>query len=342
MELSNVFCYFSPVAKGSTEDISDKIKHTIIGESHDVYLKMLQLIASVKKECDLNIIFTSTGENQNNETRNMIINIIREKTVSSGIPLVAWLSKNTDNKSKSGLVFILLGKNNNSDFFILARFPAEEGIVINDKRNGIKVQVLDEVFLKNSHRYKMAYFEGISLKGDFWKGLAVDKQINESAIGVREVSEYWIKDFLKCDLEMTSKRGSILVAKSLRSILGSKIEDTDKEKIIEAAISVKTLNGKKTTIRKMIDDLGIEKNIANKIIDQLPNREVADKVFHFDVSYFTGIFNLRVKYLNTGAVIMAPNEEFDNIFNQNYVAESGMTRYITEGFTTNEAVRTKI
>lgn len=342
MELKKVYCYFSPVAKGIEGSIIEKIKYTEIKDTHDVYLKMLQLINSVKRECDLNIIFSSSSEKQNNTTRNMIIDIITNKSIENGLPLIEWLSKNTDNKSKSGLVFILIGNDNEDQFIIITRYPAEEGIIISDKKNNIKVEILDEVFLKNSHRYKMAFFEGQSYQGDFWKGLAVDKQVNDSSLGIREVSEYWIKDFLKCDLEMTSKRGSILVAKTFRALLGSKIDNSDKEEIVKAAISIKTLQGKKITIRNMIRDLDIDDQIAEKIIKQLPNKEVAEQVFHFDMQYFNGIFNLRVKYLNTGAIIVAPNEEFDEIFNQEKVAESSLTRYTTEGYTTNETIRTKI
>jgi hypothetical protein len=342
VELRKAFCYFSPIGKGSKDNIREQIKCTEIKESHDVYIKLLQLLENVKKECDLNIIFTSDGEKQNNSTRDMLLSIIETEEIDDGIPLVEWLSLNTDNKSKSGLVFIIIGSDNKDTFILIARFPAEEGMVINDSQKRIKVKVIDEVFLKNSHRYKMAFFEGESKKGDFWKGLAVDRQINDTAAAIREASEYWIKNFLKCTLEMTSKRGSIMVAKSFRQILNSNLEDIDKQRIIEAAIGAKTLNGKKTSISKLITDLGIEDRIGKKIIERLPTRAAAEQVFHFDIQYFTGIFNLRVKYLNTGAVIIAPNDEFEDLFQPEKVAENGLTRYTTEGITTNETVKAKV
>ena len=88
MELTKLFCYFSPVAKGATESIIDKIKYTEIEESHDVYFKMLQLLDSVKKECDLNIIFSSNGEKQKNDTRDMSIEIVDKTSIESGLPLI--------------------------------------------------------------------------------------------------------------------------------------------------------------------------------------------------------------------------------------------------------------
>lgn len=342
MELRKAFCYFSPVAKGSKDNIRDMIKCTEIDETHDVYIKLLQLVENVKKECDLNIIFISEGEEQYNTTRNMLLDVLKTEKIEDGIPLIEWLSLNTDNKSKSGLVFILIGSDNKDTFIIIARFPAEEGMVINSNQKRIKVKVIDEVFLKNSHRYKMAFFEGESRKGDFWKGLAVDRQINDTVAAIREASEYWINNFLKCSLEMTSRRGSTIIAKTFRSILNSNLENDKKQKIIEAAIGAKALNGKKTSITKLIADLGIEDEIGNEIISRLPSKAAAEQVFHFDIQYFSGVFNLRVKYLNTGAVIIAPNDEFEELFSPKMVAENGLTRYTTEGITTNETVKAKV
>jgi hypothetical protein len=36
---------------------------------------------------------------------------------------------------------------------------------------------------------------------------------------IKEISEYWIKDFLKSELKMNSKRGSRIVAKALRKVI---------------------------------------------------------------------------------------------------------------------------
>lgn len=342
MEIEKVFCFSSPVGKVSDELWKKYIKHTEIQEDHDVFNKMVQLVADVKKDCNLNIKFTSTDGKQDNEVRNMIINIVKSKDANTIRPLVERLSSKTDNKSKSGLVFIIIGNINKNTFIIIARFPAEEGIVVNDKDKKIKVEIIDEVFLKNSHRYKLVYFEGKSVQGDFWKGLALDKQINESVNYIREISDYWIYDFLQCELEMTSKRGSTLLAKTFRSALNSDLPDSDKEDLIKLSLGIKQFDGKKTSIKTILKKVNMSEAIQEKIIKSLPNREVADTIFDFSSIHFNGIFNLRVKYLDTGAIIIGPNDVFDNLFNPLLVADSGITRYTTEGITTNETVRSKI
>jgi hypothetical protein len=342
MTIEKIFCVFSPVGKKDEGNWKDKIKHTEIKSDHAIYAQMMKIANNVKTECDLNIIFKSDEEKQKNIVRNMIIDIMAKKDIVSVLPLIERLSQFTDNKSKSGLVFILLGTIEDKNYFLISRYPAEEGIIFNKGKGKIDVEILDEVFLKNSHRYKLAFFEGKSLAGEFWKGLAIDKQINEASTSIRETSEYWLGDFLQCSLEMTNKRGSTLFAKSLRVVLGDDISEKSKEDVVKMTLGLNKYNKKKISINKILEENQVEKDLAEKIISKLPNKEVAEKVFQFSLNDFSSIFNLRVKYLDTGAILVAPNERFGEIFTQINLQEKGLVRYTTEGVTTNETVRSRL
>lgn len=47
--------------------------------------------------------------------------------------------------------------------------------------------------MKNAYSYKAVVYQHTSLTNGFWTGRAVDKQIESRE---REVSQYWINDFL--------------------------------------------------------------------------------------------------------------------------------------------------
>ena len=197
--IEKAFCYFSPVGKGIEPFLIESIRHFEIEKDEPMFSKLQEITDKSERLCEITIKFVSTGVKQENETRDMFITLLREKKLDNGLPIIEWLSKNTDKSSKCGLVFIVIGKNGEKDFVLIARYPSEEGIIL---QQDDKVEIIQDVFLKNSHRYKLAYFEDASLQNGFWKGIAIDKQLNEAASS-KLISDYWIKNFLRCELELT-------------------------------------------------------------------------------------------------------------------------------------------
>lgn len=197
--IEKAFCYFSPVGKGIIPFPVDTIRHFEINKDELMFSKLQEITDKAEKLCEITIKFVSNGSKQQNETRDMFINLLREKQLNNGLPIIEWLSKNTDKSSKCGLVFILMGKNGEKKFILIARYPSEEGIILQKED---KVEIIQDVFLKNSHRYKLAYFEDESLQNGLWKGIAIDKQLNDT-VSSKLISDYWIKNFLRCELELT-------------------------------------------------------------------------------------------------------------------------------------------
>lgn len=159
-EIEKAFCYFSPVGKGIEPFSVDSIRHFEIKEDELMFSKLQEIANKAEHLCEISIKFISTGTKQKNETRDMLIELMKEKELDKGLPIVEWLSRNTDKSSKCGLVFILIGKDKEKDFILIARYPSEEGIILQKED---KVEIIQDVFLKNSHRYKLAYFEDESL-----------------------------------------------------------------------------------------------------------------------------------------------------------------------------------
>ena len=67
--------------------------------------------------------------------------------------------------------------------------------------------------MKNRASYKAAAYADVSLEAGFWKGRAADKQSKGS---VREVSNYWIADFLASQITVTAAAGTRRLAMAMR------------------------------------------------------------------------------------------------------------------------------
>lgn len=337
--ISKVFCYLSPVGKGVEPFPSKEIRSFEIINSDQMWTKLEDVIKNIDKTCEIDMKFISDGSKQKNETRDEIITILRERNLEKGIPLIERLSKNTDKSCKIGLVFIVIGKNDNKDFILIARYPSEEGIVL---KQTDQVEIVKDVFLKNSHRYKMAFFEDESLQGGFWKGKAVDKQINDSS-NSKLISDYWIKDFLNCELELTETQGNKLLGKALRKVLNDdSTPEDDKDIINSIASSAKLLNGKSKSINSFLKNLSISDENRNRIINALPSKAIAEQVFKFNSEIITGEYNLKALYLNNGAIVMAPTDSFDKVFTMEKVdAETGEVNISTEGIVQRQTIKVK-
>lgn len=335
--ISKVFCYLSPVGKGVEPFPLNEIRSFEILKSDQMWNKLGEVIKNIDKTCEIDMKFISDGTKQKNETRDEIINLMKKESLEKGIPLIERLSKNTDKSCKIGLVFIVLGKNNNKDFILIARYPSEEGIVLKQTN---QVEVVKDVFLKNSHRYKLAFFEDESLQGGFWKGKAVDKQINDSS-NSKLISDYWIKNFLNCELELTETQGSKLLGKALRKLLNDdSTPETDKDIINSIASSAKLLNGQSNSINSFLKNLSISNDNRNRILDALPSRAIAEQVFKFNSEIIAGEYNLKALYLDNGGIVMAPTDSFDKVFTTETVDKETVC-IRTEGIIQKQTIRVK-
>ena len=337
--IEKAFCYFSPVGKGIIPFPVDTIRHFEINKDELMFSKLQEITDKAEKLCEITIKFVSNGSKQQNETRDMFIKLLREKQLNNGLPIIEWLSKNTDKSSKCGLVFILIGKNGEKKFILIARYPSEEGIILQKED---KVEIIQDVFLKNSHRYKLAYFEDESLQNGLWKGIAIDKQLNDT-VSSKLISDYWIKNFLRCELELTEVQGNKILGKTLRKLLN---DDTttpeDKEEINEIASAIRLNNGKSESISDFLTGKSISDQNKERIFNALPTRAVAEQVFTFNSEIFKGEYALKAMYLDNGAIVMAPTDSFDDVFSTEIVnLETKEITISTNGIVKKEAIKTK-
>lgn len=289
------------------------------------------------RECDIPIRFLSDDNiNQNNEVRNMLIDLLKYSTIEKGIPLANRLRDFTTWKSGLGLLFLILGHDEDKQDMkvVLSRFPADRGILAEAGADGLKLEFIERIFMKSSTTYKAALYRGDSLEGGFWFGYAVDKQLDD------QVANYWIRDFLASDLKTTSKAGTKRFAIAIRDATKKAPSVDVQQELIGLRILVGGLSGKSVSIKGVMDNFGLCDDARRTITKQLPHKGLITDKFVLDREEFIRHAPFTSVELHTGCVLLAPSDTFNDVFRRQTIDDE-MKRYqfIAEGMIIDERIR---
>lgn len=339
MDIINIYGFISPVAKDQDYIEDEKIFGHEITPNNKLFDILKNVFDKAEKECDIQIRFISQTMNQDNEIRESILTTVNNFSKENCLPLVKSLAYLTDNKTKEGLLFFILGKENDTTRLFIARFPSETGITIQPDNGELNFVVIEEVFLKNSRKYKAVYYDSTD---SYWIGFAVDKQINDSSGKIKEISDYWIKDFLKSELKMNAKRGSSILAKAIRKTIAETSNDNVKTELIGATQLVKNINTRAISINTFFSELNLSEATHNEVLSKIENQNLFNITFPFDSTEFENNCSYLVNILNTGAILMAPTTEFNEVWVQETVADSAELRYSTQGKKIKEKISNRV
>lgn len=296
----------------------------------DVYIKS-------DTECDIPIRFTIGGDGiQTNEVRGLLIDFIQQATLENCITIAQRLRNFTTNKSGLGLFFIILGRENQELKVVLSRFPADQGILAETRREGLQVRFIERVFMKNAASYKAALYQGTSIDADFWSGYAVDKQINN------EVANYWIRDFLSSYFKTTDKAGTKRLAVALREA-SKLVEDINtKEEIVAVGTLMRGFANTAISAQSIIDRFNLSDSARNAIISKFPNEELINDMFTFDTEEFMSNIPFASIELDNGATLTSHSDRFNETFQKEVINQTtNEYRFTTQGRVIDEKLRAR-
>lgn len=132
-------------------------------------LMLSNIFDNSDRDCNVPIAFTSDGGNQNNEVMSEFISFLITPSIASALPSAIRLQSVTTGSSGMGLLFLCAGISlNGKKKLVVARFPADEGIVADTGNDQLSVKFVDQVFLKNAHAYKAATYTWSGVANDLW------------------------------------------------------------------------------------------------------------------------------------------------------------------------------
>lgn len=281
-----------------------------------LFRKLKEVFERSEKECTIPICF-SIGKDgsKNNPVRNLIHEYIISPTLENGLPLANRLRDMTTKKPGLGLFFIMSGLENKRNRIVLSRFPAEEGILAEEVKDELKIEYIERIFMKNAASYKAALYEGSSFDNDFWDGHVVDRQLDDPA-------NYWIQSFLMSVYLTTRKYGTQRLAKAFKEVTSSSISLPIKQEIVAAIILAKGQFGKSISVPKFINQLGLSKSAQTAILGLIP-KAVVDDTFILDEEEFLKVAPLGRVELDTGGILIAPSERYDECIARQLIDPAG-------------------
>ena len=286
---------------------------------------LLKIFQNAPVECSDDISFITDGS-QANSSRDLFLEFIKDPTVDNGLEIAEFLQSVTTKRSKLGLLFLLYGEAGGKKRLVISRFPADTGILAGIKGDSLDLAYVEEIFMKSATAYKAVCFEGKSFKNDFWTGKAIDRQINHTII---EISEYWIKDFLKADFALTPDRGTKRLGKAIKQVVKETDDLAVKEEITSALGLAKSLNGKTGRPSKFLSDLHLSANVQVLVLNKLDPKIVNEK-FKFSSSVLDDIIKYKYVELDNGAFVVGPSQDFDKLFEIEH-HKNDQTSYYTIG-----------
>ncbi|HEX7047423.1 MAG TPA: hypothetical protein VF275_07615 [Gammaproteobacteria bacterium] len=332
MPIEHIHSFLVHPSKAAEEQ--PRIGGTSVGLAGRLFDMLAGVYQKSEKECNIDISFNANerGEQQN-DCRDVFVQYVGHPSLASGRAIAQRLQVITTHRSGLGLLFLMTGIERGYRKLLVSRFPADNGILAEENERSLNVEFLERIFMKSATSYKAALYSGRSLRDDFWDGQAVDKQVNNNLVSI---SDYWIRDFLLSDFRTTSAAGTKRLALCLRNAVKSATSMEVKEEIASAVKLSRNMAGRSTSIRDFVNHFGLSDDSRALIVSSLKNETLFGERFRFSREEFDKHIAFQSVELDNGGILTAEASKFDQVFQQEAVAENaGEFRFTTEGSIVN-------
>lgn len=325
------FAYASwvPPFKSEEED-NIQITSKLLDSSNTAFKYFIKIFDESISNCKIEILFKS-NDSQENEIRKSLMDLMQNNRHQDKKRIADILSKRlaklTDNRNGTGLFVIIEGKKAETTRLLLNRFREDEVVFSDVDGRELNIQLLTQAFSKKSRYYKLAVYEDIFSERSFWKGFAIDKQKNSGSS--KEISDYWIKDFLLCDLAVNSIQGTKSFSKVIRSILRKTDLIEEKEMIISGILSLKNRSEQYISVESFCDTY-LNEELKAKIRTALNDNYTFQSIFKVDSETYKQELGSKVTTLNTGVIVSAPTFLYDEYVKEEEL-EDGRMKLTVEG-----------
>jgi hypothetical protein len=318
------------VHPGKHIDPQPAIRGTEVPQAGKLFGMLQKVFFDAEKECHHAIAFTPEAAGaQKNECLNEVVEYVKVGTLPVGRKLAERLQKATTNISGLGLLFLMIGHDKGVKKVVISRFRAEHGILAEESERSLTVEFIEKVFMKNAASYKAATFSGSAPSTDFWKGRAIDKQINNPETAI---SSYWIRSFLLSDFLTPGEAGTRRFAMALREAINRESDPAAKDELVAACKLLRGFNGKVKSARNILEDLNISEHGKNAVKKNLSKARLFDDPFQFIRTESEKLLAFRTVELDNGGLLTAPAERFDEVFESHAVKQkANVYRFSTEG-----------
>ena len=302
---------------------------TAVAKEVPLFRMVRELCRRAPRECKIEIVFRPAEDGSTeNEARACLEAYANHPSLEFAQPIAARLQGVTTRRSGLGLLFIAkCASPSGGHGLVIFRFPTDQGVVANEVAGQLDVEFLERVFMKNANAYKCVLYESASPTARFEEGRAVDRQLS----GPRELSQYWIGDFLASELRTTGPFGSRRLATAIRNAVNSAANLAVKADLVSAARLLRNQHGRVRSAEEFLERLSVSEEGVDAVRRRLPRPGLMRESFEFDAEEFRQHLRHRLVELNNGAMLMAEDARFDEVFQSRPADIENHVRYSTEG-----------
>ena len=314
-----------------------QFRGTEVELSGQVFDLLNKIYKKANEECNIDISFNMSEDgNQHNLCRSLFLNYMNYPSLSSGYSIADRLAQITTERSGLGLLFIIKGQNDKLNRMMIARFAVDNGILAEESLSNINLKFIDKVFLKNAISYKAVLYEDKSINHGFWRGSAVDRQINAKEI---RISNYWIKDFLLSDFITTKELGSRRLLFAIRDSINQSSDEDIKRELFSALNILPNFSGKSISPSEFMETLSFSEASRDLVKSNMKSQILYDQKFLVHAQTLAEAGAYRFVALDNGAALSAPTDKFDDIFNVHDSENKGLKTFKTEGSIIHDKIR---
>lgn len=326
------------VHPGKNDENPSIINGTSVPMSGLLFDMLKPVFNKAEEECHHSIVFMPDDDGtKRNEFRGLLLAYVKKCDLVCGREIAKRLQSVTTHRSGLGLLFLILGQYNDETKIVISRFPADSGILAEEKEKGLSVEYLERIFMKSATSYKAAVYSGRSFDRDFWKGLAVDKQINS---GESSISNYWIREFLCSDFQTPGEAGTRRFAIAVRDAMNRSTNMQVKEDIAALHHLMAGMPNRVVNAKGILDQFHISQTTQEEIKKHFPSTKLFGENFQFVPAEFLKHVPLQTVELDNGGLLTAAAERFDDVFKRETVNASEDTiRFSTQGKIVNQRFR---
>jgi hypothetical protein len=336
MDIKTIHCFL--VHPSKREENQPSIGGTIVPKRGRMFDMLRDIFDRAETDCSMDISFMHDGAgNAMNECRDLLLAYAKSHKVDDGRRVALRLQSVTTHKSGMGLLFLMLGQEAEKTRLVLSRFPADQGISAEERKDSLNLEFLEKVFMKSATAYKAAVFTGKSDLATVWAGRAVDRQINNPG---DQIAHYWIRDFLASALRTTAAAGTKRLAVALRTAIQG-LSDTEAKSEIAAAVTlIGGVAGKTLTGEQFCSQFALSPTATNAVRIAFKDEKLMNESFKFDAVEFKRNIAFRSVELHNGGILTAEASRFDDVFKQEPAGHAhGEVRITTQGRVVDERLR---
>jgi hypothetical protein len=328
MELGSIHSYL--VYPGRHLEEPPAINGTVVNHSGRLFEMLKKVFESAESECPHDIAF-SADENgqQQNGCRDSILAYLKKPDMTHGRLLAKRLQAVTTHRSGLGLLFLMTGEEKSETKIVVSRFPADSGILAEEREKGLSVEFLERIFMKSATSYKAAVYSGKSFDSDFWRGKAGDKQINSAE---SYIASYWIREFLNSDFLTPGEAGTRRFANAVRDAMNRSGDIEVKDEIASLCRLLPGMKGKVLSAKGLLRHFQVSAKTQEGIQSSFKPERLFDERFRFVPDELTKFIAFKTVELDNGGLLTASTNRFDSVFVRELVdSATSRVKFSTEG-----------